>query len=177
MDPSADQDLKTKLSGRFAQLPKVVQDAILSADIETHMRTLAAEHQLHFDQWTTLENEVMFALLGLQPIEKLADNIAKEVGVPHVVAVALADDVSRIVFQPIREVMERELAAQPSREGSGSRDQVPGNAQASVAPGTPPPAPPESKAVRAPVSENYVPTQTSTARKTVHDDPYRESPI
>jgi len=168
MEPPADQDLQAKLSARFAQLPKVVQDAILSADIETHMRSLAGQHQLHFDQWTALENEVMFALLGFEPVVNLADNIEKEVGVPHDVAVALADDVSRIVFEPIRAQMEQAIAAQPTLNATAPRS------SSAVAPGTPPPPPPEIKTVRAPISEEYVAGQTSHERKVVEGDPYRE---
>ena len=52
-----------QIGEQFKKLPKVVQDAILSADVEMHMRELADKHKLHFDQWSALENEVMFALL------------------------------------------------------------------------------------------------------------------
>ena len=47
---------------------------------------------------------------------------------------------------------------------------------APVQPATPPPPPPTEKAIRMPASGAYVPGTPSTARKDVHDDPYRESP-
>ncbi len=44
------------------------------------------------------------------------------------------------------------------------------------APATPPPTPPTEKAIRAPASGAYKPGESSSARKDIHDDPYRESP-
>ena len=45
------------------------------------MRALADTNKLHIDQWESLENEVMLALLGFQPIQDLEKNIKSEVGV------------------------------------------------------------------------------------------------
>ncbi len=165
MSSDTNIDIQSQLAARFAQLPKVVQDAILSADVEAHMRELSAKHQLHFDQWAMLENEVMFALLGMQPIEQLAANIEKQVGVEHEVAIALADDVSRIVFAPIRLELVHNTA-----ESLGAQVQN----TAPVPPGTPPPPPPEGKAIRTPLSEEYVSNQPSHERKSGESDPYRE---
>ena len=180
-----EQDLKNKIAERFKVLPKVVQDAILSADIEQHMRALADQHELHFDQWSSLENEVMLALLGLESMDALAANIEHEVGVPADVAQSLAEDISRIVFEPIRAQLETATAvetkaatAETSQENVVADEHplaqiVP--AIAPVLPGTPPPAPPEGKAVRAPVSESYGAGQASHERKIIEGDPYRES--
>jgi len=142
--------LQEQIKLRFAQLPKVVQDAILSADVEVRMRQLAAQHQLHFDQWTALENEVMFALLGFQPVDSLAANIEKEVGVPHAIALALASDISEIVFKPIRGALQ---------SGLENREQRTENSK--TTPGTPSAPPPEGKAIRTPLST----------------DPYREAAV
>ncbi len=164
------------LKARFKQLPMVVQDAILSADVETHMRELAEHHKLHFDQWTSLENEVMFALLGFEPIENLAANIEKEVGAPHETAVALAGDISHIVFAPIREALEHNLAQQEQTAAAPAPTHTPPPPPA-VQPGTPPLPPPEQKVIRAPVSETYSAGEMSHERKTVEGDPYREQPV
>src|SRR3990167_1319619 len=99
---SEEKELDHKLQERFAQLPKVVQDAITSADVEKQLRTLANTHKLHLDQWQNLENEVMLTLLGFVDPEKLQENIQKEVGVSAEIATELAADISRIVFEPIR---------------------------------------------------------------------------
>src|SRR3989344_1469422 len=108
MEPEKNE-LDTKLQARFALLPKVVQDAITSADVEKRLRVLADTHKLHLDQWETLENEVMLALLGFSPTEELVENIKTEVGVPENVAQELAGDISKVIFEPIRQELEREL--------------------------------------------------------------------
>lgn len=180
MDPE-EKEFDAKLQERFKQLPKVVQDAITSADVEKRMRALADTNKLHIDQWESLENEVMLALLGFQPIEDLQKNIKGEVGVTDDVAKTLTADISKIVFEPIREEMERQLEHPDAKAETLSgpeqaRKDVLASEKASVAPGTPPDAPNQEKVVRAPVSESYKPGQASAERKEVHDDPYREPP-
>ena len=160
-------DITAKVAARLKELPKVVRDAILSADVEAHMRELADHHKLHFDQWTSLENEVMFTLLGFEPVQELPANIEREVGVPHDIAVALAEDISRIVFVPIRAALEQGLEAQGEAPAPASP----------TAPGTPPPPPPQEKAIRAPISETYSAGEASHERRTVEGDPYREQPL
>ncbi|HTR18538.1 MAG TPA: hypothetical protein VMH91_00975 [Candidatus Paceibacterota bacterium] len=164
MDPE-EKDLDTRLQERFKQLPKVVQDAITSADVEKRMRSLADTQKLHLDQWESLENEVMLALLGFQPVEDLQKNIKSEVDVSDEVAATLASEVSKLVFEPIREELEKQLAT-----SNGA------SAMPAVLPATPPAPQNEEKAIRAPISESYKPGEVSNARKSVHDDPYREPP-
>jgi hypothetical protein len=184
MDPQ-DKDLDAKIAERLKQLPKVVQDAITSADVQQRMRTLADTQKLHLDQWESLENEVMLALLGFQPIEDLEKSIKNEVGVSDEIAKTLTAEISKIVFEPIRQEMERQLEhpdAKPAvttgvdavRKDAIDAETRP--AAPSVVPGTPPAPPNQEKAQRAPVSESYKPGETSVDRKQVHDDPYREPP-
>ena len=172
------EDNEKIIADRMAELPQVVQDAITSADVAKRLRELATTHQLHLDQWESLETEVRMTLLGIKDSADLEQNIEKRVGVAAEVAKSLADDISTIVFEPIREELERQLdhpAAQAKVESDIDR------MTAQVL--TPPPAPigsaptaPETKAERAPLSDAYKTGETSTARKDVHNDPYRETP-
>jgi len=200
-----DEDVKKDIHARMAQLPKVVQDAITSADTEKHLRELSESYKLHLDQWQVLQNEVMLTLLAFQEADDLAKNIKDEVGVSDDIATALAADISRIVFEPIREELERQLdhpdaqaktetgvetmaaqalsseAAQAAAEVPAAEVPVATPAPAPVptpvvAPLAPPPAAPETKAVRAPISEVYKTGEASSTRKDVHNDPYRETP-
>lgn len=186
MDPEQ-KKLDQQLAEQFKQLPKIVQDSITSADVQKHLRELADIHKLHLDQWQTLENEVMLALLGIQSVNDLEKNIKSEVGVPDDIAKALAADISRIVFAPIRAELERELdhpdakAAEVSGVEAARRQELAGAPAAApapvappVAPATPPAAPLEGKIERAPISAAYKAGEASSARKAVEDDPYRE---
>ena len=189
----------------MTQLPQVVQNAITSADTTTHLRELSELHKLHLDQWEILQTQVMLTLLAVQDVEDLPKNIETEVGVSREVAEALAADISRIVFEPIREELERQLEhpnaqaktetgvetmaaqalsdeQQADSEGVSAPpvvDPVAVTATVSAptpAPLVPPPTAPETKVVRTPLSEVYKTGEASTERKDVHNDPYRETP-
>ena len=194
-----DQDTSAVLKERFAQLPKVVQNAITSADVQKHLRELANKNKLHLDQWGKLENEVMMTLFGVTPVDELLPNIKKHVGVSDEMATQLANEISKIVFEPIREELERELehpdakAAEVSgverareqglaSELPASSFEVAGDAQKAsqpapaVLPATPPTPPLTDKIARAPISAAYKAGEVSVVRKSIEDDPYREPP-
>lgn len=198
MDPE-EKDFKEKLAERFAQLPKVVQDAITSADVEKHLRELADTQKLHLDQWEKLENEVMLALLGFQRSEDLQKNIESEVGVDAATAALLATSISTVVFGPIRQELERQLehpdAVAKATSGvedmrtrilaDASENPAPLNAPQSGASGeqparqaviaaTPPAPAPTVKVERAVAAPSSYVSAPSHERKTVEGDPYRE---
>jgi hypothetical protein len=185
-------DTSTALAERFEQLPKVVQDAITSADVQQHLRDLAHTHKLHVDQWQLLENVVMMTLLGFKAVAELTDNIQNDVGVEHEVAEELSKAVSEHVFAPIRAEMERSLdhptavqEAEGAVEGVRTQalaDEATENAPAAtvttpktpaVEPATPPAPPPTEKAVRGSIAQAYT-ESASHERKTIEGDPYRE---
>ena len=189
MDATTSQnELNEKLRARFKELPKAVQDAVTSADVEKQLRALADTNKLHIDQWHLLENDVLLTLFGFQPTEELANHLKNDLDISLETATSLADDISRIVFQPIREQLERELEHPDAKAAAvsgvetaraqilGSEDKPVAPAAPTVLPATPPTEPPSAKIARAPVSESYKAGETSAARKSIHDDPYREPP-
>jgi hypothetical protein len=190
-----EQDMSAQFAERFATLPKVVQDAITSADVQKHMRDLAEGHKLHVDQWQILENNVMLTLLGFQPVAELPTRLEKDLNVTAEVATELSQSISDIVFKPIRGEMERSLS-HPTAVQQAMSDvdalraetlDAEGSSVATVpAPNTPveppapavvpatPPAPaPEEKAVRAQIPQTYS-ASASHERKSIEGDPYRE---
>lgn len=191
-------DLNVQIQERFKELPRVVQSAITSADIQKHLRELADVEKLHVDQWQLLENNVMLTLLGFQEVDGLAKNLHEDLDITEDQARKLAGEVSRIVFEPVREELERELehpeaetkeksdieeARSKLLESSAARNvptptlaPEPVAAPAPIMAATPPAAAPVQKAVRAPASGAYKPGEASAARKDVRDDPYREVP-
>lgn len=182
------EQLTTQLQDRFKQLPKPIQNAITSADVQKQLRELADTAKLHVDQWQILENDVMLTLLGFQETEKLAEHLQHDLEVPAGLAASLAENISKIVFDPIREELERELdnpdakartqtVADAALQEEKSQEVAPTAAISTVAPATPPPEKPVEKAVRAPIAESYKPGEVSSERKVVTDDPYREPPV
>jgi hypothetical protein len=181
--PTPNSDLNQHIADRLKALPPVVQKAITSSDVEKNLRTMADGKKLHVDQWQALENEVMFALLGFKEVADLEKNLVKSVGVTTEVAHALALDVNRIVFEPIRQELERELQHPDAQKAAVSsteaaRTEALSQEAAATAPApTPAVAKPDTTAARAPASGAYKPGEASSQRKSVTDDPYREPPL
>ena len=168
---------------RFELLPPAVQEAIKSADLEKRLRALADTHKLHLDQWELLENEVKLALYGFEDAGNLPQNLESEVGMERGEAVALAESINQIVFEPIREQLELELAHPEAKDAQQDViEQIRRAAIAeekrvmppAVAPATPPTPAPAGTAQREPLSGSYHTAQPSTARASVEGDPYRE---
>ncbi len=189
-----EQDMSAQFAERFATLPKVVQDAITSADVQKHMRDLAEGHKLHVDQWQVLENNVMLTLLGFQPVAELPTRLEKDLNVTAEVATELSQSVSDIVFKPIRGEMERSLSHPTAVQqaisdvdtlraetlhAEGSSGDTPEVGipveppTPAVVPATPPAPAPEEKAVRAQIPQTYS-ASASHERKSIEGDPYRE---
>lgn len=165
---SMEPNTKQILAERFNKLPKVVQQSILSSQIEKRLQDLAKKHNLHFDKWVILENEVMMTLLGIQAIDKLASNISQEAEVPVEMAQAIAEDASLMIFEPIRQELERELKnpnAQPveTSPGETARQQMIKDAHTGTEGATSPDAP------------RSVHATLSSVRTTIEGDPYREA--
>jgi len=159
--------MNEKLQARFLQLPKALQSAITFADVEKKLRGLSETHKLHLDQWQKLENEVMLALLGFQPVENLETNIKNEVGIADEEAKALAVDIADTIFEPIREELERELgkpADEPVGEElvAGSQQPLARETQVPAArdPSSTSPAPATSYKLQATSSSVQTPAQT-----------------
>lgn len=159
-----ESEIKEILAEHFNTLPKVVQNAITSSNVEEKMQIVAKKHNLHLDQWIPLENEVMMTLLGIQPIDKLAANIAQETNIPMEMAETIAQDASEIIFEPIRKELERELEhpnAEPQEITPEEKHRQEMLAEAHEAEGN----------TSAPQSVSSAP---STVRTTIEGDPYRE---
>ena len=180
-------DLKETLAQRFKELPAPVQRAITSSDVEKRLRELATQHRLHVDQWDALENEVMLALLGFEHPQDLEKNLAAALGAGVEGVQTIAKDINKIIFEPIREELERELEHPQAQEkqlteAEAARQQLlEGGETGETPPATPPaPTPPAPKTdalvARTPASGAYKPGEPSTSRKSVVDDPYRELP-
>jgi hypothetical protein len=100
----------------FNALPSVVQQAILSSDLEEKMRSLAQKHKIHFDKWTQLENEITYALFGITAPEDLTSNIEHHVGLSHEDALAINNAAVDIIFEPIRKQLQQTVATSTGKK-------------------------------------------------------------
>ncbi|PCI89627.1 hypothetical protein COB18_03700 [Candidatus Kaiserbacteria bacterium] len=150
------EDKNDAIKKRFAELPAIVQQAITDASIETKLRALAETHKLHLDQWVLLENQIMLTLIGLEDPKNMAKNIAAKVGVSDEIAKKLVADIAAQVFQPIRKMMQHADVPDPTKKEEPTE----------VAP-TEKMTPSDTSA--------YKTGESSTERRDVQEDPYRES--
>jgi glucose-6-phosphate-specific signal transduction histidine kinase len=162
-------DIKEILAEHFNALPKVVQESITSSNVEEKLRTVAKKHNLHLDKWVMLENEVMMTLLGIQPIENLAANIMQETGITKEEAQSITEDASLLIFEPIRQELERELKnpnAQPKEVSSEEtqRQEMIKDAHDAV-----------GDTVATDTTPRSVHSTPSSVRTTIEGDPYREA--
>ncbi|MDP3965287.1 MAG: hypothetical protein Q8Q13_00620 [bacterium] len=169
MGPDIDAKmLSEKLTARFKELPKALQTAILSADIEKRLRELSEVHKLHLDQWQGLENEVMLALLGFQPGEKLGENLKNAIGVSEEDAQALAEDIADAIFKPIRTELERALGKplEEEEEPVGKEEELVASSQQPVARETQVPAARDSGSISPAPTTSYKLQATSSPLQT-----------
>lgn len=165
--------LDQAIRDRFLALPKIVREAIVSSDVEKHLREMSTSYRLHFDQWDKLENEVYIALLSIQPVEELSKNIERELGTDTQTAEKLSRDIENAIFRPIREELERTLEHPDAKEKELSTSEK-AQAAVSVEHKTATIVPQAPTVARAPISDTYKPGETSTARPGTDGDPYRE---
>lgn len=111
-------DLQEKIRQRFDEIPRLVQEVIQSAETERYLRALTAANKLGADQYDPLENEVLLALLGFQPTERLADNIKNVLAVSDELADRLAADIARFIFDPLRQALARAADSAPTQAPS-----------------------------------------------------------
>jgi len=111
-----EEDLQKQIEARLAELPKDVQNAIASSDLEKRIAAVGTAHHLHIDQGGHLQDETLLVMLGFADPGAFPAALEQALGISKEVAEQLATEVSDQVFVPIREsmkaFMERRAAQQ-----------------------------------------------------------------
>lgn len=103
----AEELIQQKIETRLAELPENVREAVLSADLSTHVHDIGSRHNLHVDQIGKLEDEVMLVMLGFFEPEAFSAQLEQQLLIPAVDANAIAGEVSAEIFMPIRESLKK----------------------------------------------------------------------
>lgn len=168
------QDVEKVIQERFKKLPVPIQKAIKSAAVEKRLRDMSNEHKLHLDQWQALENEVMLTLFGFQPLSELSKNIQESVEIDEQTANMITSNITKEIFMPIREELERSLEHPDAKEKELSTAER-AQAAVSIEHKTTAVASQTPTVARAQISDTYKPGETSATRPATDGDPYRES--
>lgn len=106
-----EEDLGRAVAEQLQALPKPVQDFVTGPDRARIALELSQKYSLHADQAGVFEVELIHMLLGVSTPEEFTKALAGA-GLGTDTVVALAEDVNRLVFMPLRE-KERQATQTP----------------------------------------------------------------
>lgn len=106
-----------QINKRFEELPDDIREAITSVETSDELQNISNKHGLMLDQTTELMDETGLRLLGLTPSNKFIYNLEKRLKITNEKATDIAEDISSIVFQKIKESLQ-----ETQEEGSNEND-------------------------------------------------------
>ncbi len=97
------EDEKQQLLEQFKKLPKDLQDAITSNDVDTALQEISKINHLHIDQAGELADEVGLVLLGVVHPDDFLEDVLFRLKVDRKAATEIVADVNERVFKKVRE--------------------------------------------------------------------------
>src|SRR5579872_3480313 len=115
------QELKSYINN----LMPAVKTAVLSSEWHRRANEIGVKYSLTPEQENSLEYEILFVLIGMEPEEDLVTNIQNAVGVSKILATQIADEVNGRIFQYIAKLvgakeLEKPASAVPKDISSAS---------------------------------------------------------
>ncbi len=193
--------LDPQIKEQFLSLPKAVQDIITDSGWQFTIRDIIKKFNLRVDQGGVIEQETMFVMFGFEDADTFLENIQREAQLDKKTALALEEEVARVIFAPLRKALiqktdemdaaESVIAPAPAaktpaletREDLLKQIEDPSEIPATM-PVVNPVAETRTTAASAPVAPTApkpaapiapsMPTQAARAASTSKTDPYRE---
>lgn len=94
------------IAERYQKLPEALKDAMYSADIATKMVEIGKKFGLTIEETGFVAEETGYVVLGLMRPSELASALENRLKVDSEKARAIAQEISRQVFYPIREALK-----------------------------------------------------------------------
>jgi hypothetical protein len=179
----------------FYELPTDIREAITSVDLSKKIQIIGKRYALHIDKIGELSDEIILVMHGLVSIKDFIDNIKKRIQLPNQKIYAIAKDINKEIFLPIRELMmestekpeiktrqeqkpqkPKEIHHTPLNESEEIKKQIK-ERQAVKPVGTPPPNLPTGVTTPPSSAKQNLGEQTESKdeqKKPSHVDPYRE---
>lgn len=114
----------------YTSLPKVLQDALSSADIALKVEAIAKKYRLLLPQAAELSDETTRVLMGLSSIANFERNIASLMEISPVLAREISAEINEEVFKPVKSYLvdhtERAVSTPqtPNEEITEDRDEL-----------------------------------------------------
>lgn len=113
------QEQSEVLQQRFAELPPELQTILTDGSVQSLIETLRQQYAFSDEQATTTENEIVFVLMGLEPLSKMQNNISNEAGISPANSMQIVESIygalSEDVIETLRAI-ESELGNSPVEE-------------------------------------------------------------
>lgn len=104
---SPDTFTPEEVERRFQALPQDVQQAIYSANTNSALLAIGQKHQLHIDQLSTLEAQILFFVVGLIEPADFAKKLENRLGVNEETAKKISQDVDSEITGKIRASLKK----------------------------------------------------------------------
>ncbi|TSD03181.1 MAG: Uncharacterized protein Athens071416_242 [Parcubacteria group bacterium Athens0714_16] len=98
---------KNPLEKLYEALPKNVQEAISSVAVAEKIQEIAKRNGLHIDEAGIISDEATMVMLGIEHPNDFVDGLKNKLKLPQEKIIALARDVDKEIFEPIKESLMR----------------------------------------------------------------------
>ena len=107
-----------QIQSKFDTLPKELQAAVTSPEVNRTIRTIGEKHGLLIDQIGELVDMIGLIMLGLMPSKDFVRSFCSESGADNKTAEAIVSDINTEIFRKIRsavQAVEKDFAADSKR--------------------------------------------------------------
>lgn len=123
---------KNPLEKLYDELPKNVQEAISSVAVAEKIQEIAKKNGLHIDEAGVVSDEATMVMLGIEHPNDFVDGLKNKLKLPQEKIVALAKDVDKEIFEPIKESLmkiyqDQEIADEEETDQRGLNADFSGN--------------------------------------------------
>ena len=115
------------LKKQFNKLPKNIRDFIISDTFKDGIKSITSEHHV-LNKDTEIENEIVFILLGLEPLLDLEKNLKNDAELTQEQIQNITSDILEKIITPVKDdlsvFLEKEL--RDEREGGNKAQETVG---------------------------------------------------
>ena len=100
-----------EIQAKFDSLPKMIQDAITSTNVNMQIEAIGKKYDLKIDQIGELVDQVGLVMIGLERSADFVGTMSARLSISKDVAYKIAEDINHEIFASIRDYMEDSLKA------------------------------------------------------------------
>ncbi len=109
-----------EIQDAFDKLPEQLKATISSPEIQDSIEVLSEKYNLHIDQIGELVDEIGLVLLNLHSSADFVTNVSQRLGISSKITLALSQDINKVIFDPIRNLLKSETIRNTQEESSSA---------------------------------------------------------